>query len=119
MVTIEFTSDSLVLHIQGFDKLLAAKSSLAIPLAHITGVELGVAEAARDGLKHSLRVGTHLPHVITAGRFYKDGKIAFWDIHSGDQAITIFVVHDDYTHLVVEVSDPLAAVDAIRYRITG
>ena len=44
MVTIDFSADALVIHVNGLDKLWAAKSSLSIPLAHITGVELGVAE---------------------------------------------------------------------------
>ena len=117
MVTIELTGDKLIVHVVGMDKLWAAKSTVEIPLAHVASVELGVAAEAQEGLRHSLRVGTHLPHVITAGRYYKDKKIAFWDVHSGDSAITIFVTHDDYTHIVVEVEDPWATVTAIRARL--
>jgi len=117
MVEIELTEDSLVVHVKGMDKLWAAKSTVAIPIGHITAVELGVVAAAQDALQGSLRFGTHLPHVITAGRFYRDKKIAFWDVHKGDSAITIHVAHDDYTHLVVEVEDPWATVQAIRARI--
>ena len=119
MVEIELTDDSLVVHVKGMDKLWAAKSTVTIPIGHVTAVELGVIAAAQEALQGSLRFGTHLPHVITAGRFYRDKKIAFWDVHKGDSAITIHVAHDDYTHLVVEVADPWATVQAIRARLTA
>ena len=117
MVEIELTDDSLVVHVRGLDKLWAAKSSLAIPLSHISGVEPGIDARAQATLRSSVRVGTHLGGIITAGRFYAEGKVAFWDVHSGDTAITISVVHDDYTHLVVEVADPAATIAAIRARL--
>ena len=119
MVEIELTAESLIVHVRGLDKLWAAKSSLAIPLSHIAGVELGVSSEAERMLQSSLRVGTHMPHVITAGRFYSEGKIAFWDVHSGEHAITIRVVHDDYTHLVVEVADPKITTEQILAHLAG
>lgn len=117
MVEIELTDTDLVVHVKGMDKLWAAKSTLAIPLSHIAGVEAGVDEQAKLNLDKSIRVGTHLGGVITAGRYYTDGKVAFWDVHKGGNAITISVIHDDYTHLVVEVPDPSSTIAAIRARL--
>lgn len=119
MVEIELTDEALVVHVKGMDKLWAAKSSLAIPLSHIAGVEPGVDEEAKTNLDKSIRVGTHLGGVITAGRYYNDGKVAFWDIHKGGNAITIKVIHDDYTHLVVEVPEPAKTIADIRARLSG
>ena len=114
MVVIEMTSDKLILHVKGMDKLWAAKSSLEIPKDHIAGAQEGVDPSAKEALSGSLRFGTRLPGVITAGRYYQDGKVMFWDIHEGTKAISIQVTHDAYTHLVVEVEDPKATVQQLR-----
>jgi len=117
MVEIEMTDDSLVVHVKGVDKLWAMTNKLVFPLEHVAKVELGVTFEARSALRQSVRFGVNLPHVVTAGRFYREGKIAFWDVHSGEHAITIRLLHDDYTHVVVDVADPAAMVAAITSRL--
>jgi hypothetical protein len=41
MVTVELTVDTLTVHIQGIDKILALESRLELPLEHVAGVEAG------------------------------------------------------------------------------
>lgn len=103
----------LTLHVRGADKLWAFKSSLEIPLVHITGVRAD-ADAAR-GWYHGIRMpGTSVPGVITAGTFYQDGKRVFWDVHHPEKAIIIELHDERYNELVVEVEDPEEAVRVIR-----
>jgi hypothetical protein len=52
--------------------------------------------------------------VITAGTFYQHGKRIFWDIHHPEKAIIIELHDDRYDELIVEVGDPLFAVEQIR-----
>lgn len=103
----------LTLHVRGADKLWAFKSSLEIPLVHISGVRADP-EAAR-GWYHGMRMpGTNVPGVITAGTFYPDGKRVFWDVHHPEKALVIDLHDERYSELVVEVEDPEAAVRVIR-----
>jgi hypothetical protein len=99
--------------VRGADKLWALKSSLEIPLIHITGVRADP-EAAR-GWYHGIRMpGTNVPGVITAGTFYQDGKRIFWDVHHAEKTIVIDLRDERYSELIVEVDDPEAAAKLIQ-----
>ena len=113
MVDLSIAGGKLTLHVRGADKLCAFKSSLEIPLAHITGVRADP-EAARVWY-HGIRMpGTNVPGVITAGTFYQDGNRVFWDVHHPEKTIVIDLHDERYNELVVEVDDPEAAVRLIQ-----
>lgn len=103
----------LTLHVRGADKLWSFKSSLEIPLVHISGVRVDT-EAAR-GWFHGIRMpGTNVPGVITAGTFYQDGKRVFWDVHHPENTIIIDLHDERYNQLIVEVDDPATAINLIK-----
>lgn len=113
MVELSIAEGKLTLHVRGADKLWAFKSSLEIPLAHISAVRADP-EAAR-GWYHGIRMpGTSVPGIITAGTFYQDGKRVFWDVHHPEQTIVIDLHDERYNQLVVEAEDPQAAVALIQ-----
>ncbi len=123
MTEIELTENTLIVHVKGVDKLLALKSQLEIPLSHVVGAELDPTVVERWGhlnLKEIRAPGTGLPGVIKAGSFYLGGQWAFWDVHDPKKAITIKLADEHYTKLVIEVTDPAAAVakieEAVRAR---
>jgi hypothetical protein len=112
MVDLAIDEGKLLLHVRGADQLWALKSSLEIPLGHITGVRVDP-NIAR-GWFHGIRMpGTNLPGVITAGTFYQDGKRIFWDVHNPASTIVIGLQDERYQELIVEVADPPAAVSLI------
>src|ERR1700740_2340258 len=116
MVDLSIAEGKLVLHVLGADKLWALKTSLEIPLVHIAGIRTDP-EVAR-GWWHGIRLpGTNVPGVITAGTFYQDGKRVFWDVHNPDNTIVIELKDERYNELIVEVSDPSAAVEMVRARL--
>jgi hypothetical protein len=112
---VELTGDSLIVHVQGMDQLWALRSRLEIPLAHVAGAEAD-SEIARQWWK-GFRVGTHVPGVIAAGNFYKDGESVFWDVHAPEKAVVIRLSDERYARLVIEVEDPPATVERIRRAI--
>lgn len=113
MVDLSIAEGKLVLHVRGADHLWALKSSLEIPLVHIAGVRVDT-EVAR-GWWHGIRMpGTNVPGVITAGTFYQDGKRVFWDVHNPEKTIVIDLHDERYNQLIVEVTDPQAAVRLIQ-----
>ena len=113
MVDLSISGDRLVLDVRGADKLWALKSSLEIPLAHVT--EIRADPAIAHGWWHGLRMpGTNLPGVITAGTFYQDGKRIFWDVHSPENTVVIELKDERYNELIVEVADPEGAVKIVK-----
>ena len=118
MAEIELTPTALVVHISGVDRLLAMKSRLEVPLAHVAEVAAIVPEA--HAAYHGLRMGgTNLPGVITAGRFLQHGEWAFWDVRDPDRAISIRLHDEGYAKLVIGVDDPQATVAAITAALGG
>ena len=57
--------------------------------------------------------GTHIPGVIIAGTFYRNGKRVFWDVKDREKAIVIELAGHRYHQLIVEVADPAAEVQRI------
>ena len=112
MATIEVAADTVLVRVQGFDRLLALASEIKVPLRHVSRVELSPPEA--HDAWHGLRVGTNLPGVVTAGRFLESDGWAFWDVHDPAAAISIELHDDRYAKLVVGVADPPAAVRLIQ-----
>jgi hypothetical protein len=113
MVDLSIANGTLTLHVRGADKLWAFKSSLEIPLHHISAIRADSAVA--HGWYHGLRApGTSIPGVVTAGTFYQDGKRIFWDIHNPDNTIVIELKDERYNALIVEVSDPSATVEMVK-----
>lgn len=115
MADIEVQPDALVIHIRGIDKLLSFASQFTLPRSHVKGAHAGIDAGAREQLDHSYRLpGAYMPGIAIAGRFFEHGQWAFWDIHTGEKAITIEVDHDKYTRFVVEVDEPKVTVAAIQ-----
>src|SRR5580658_7032588 len=113
MVKPEIKDGTLTLHVEGADKIWALKSQLSIPLEHIRGVRLD--EELVNKWWHGIKMpGTNIPHVITAGTFYQDGKKVFWDVHHPEKTIVIDLHDEQFSQLVVEVADPDAAVKLIQ-----
>jgi hypothetical protein len=118
MVDVSISNGNLVLHVKGIDKLWTLKSSLEIPLAHIT--EIKADPTVAHGWWHGLKMpGTNIPGVLTAGTFYQHGQRVFWDVHNPDNTVVIQLKDERYNELIVEVADPQAAVDLIKTGLPG
>ncbi|MFJ9622555.1 hypothetical protein [Streptomyces sp. NPDC101181] len=94
---------------EGLDKFWALKSRLTIPLAHVRGATM---DPGILGEPKGIRApGTHVPGVITAGTFHRDGEKVFWAVRDAQKAVVVELTGAErFTRLVVEVEDPRAAV---------
>lgn len=118
MTTIEIADGKLRLTVKGFDAILALKKHLEVPLQHVERAEVGIAGEMRERLRQSLRMpGTYLPGIVTAGSYLEHGRWMFWDVKGGDKAITLYVTHEKYDALVVDVENPEATVDKINVAV--
>ena len=112
MVDLTISEGKLQVNVRGADKLWALKSSLEIPLEHVTGIRADPQMA--KGCSHGVKFpGTNLPGVITAGTYYQDGLKVFWDVHHPERAIVIELRDESYDRLILEVEDPQMAVAMI------
>lgn len=103
--TIELTAAKLIVNVQGADRLWVLSSRLEIPIKHVTGAAPATGEARK--WLHGMRVGgTHIPGVISAGRFYSHGELVFWDVRDAEKAIDVDVRDERYGRLVLQVADP-------------
>lgn len=112
MVTLSIIGDSLHINVVGMDKFWSLRSTLEIPLAHITSVR-ATPNAAREWLDGIKLMGSSLPGVITAGTFYQHGAFVFWDVHNPAHAIALALNHEHFKELIVEVEDPAASIAMI------
>jgi hypothetical protein len=62
--------------------------------------------------------GSHIPGILTAGTFYHEGGLVFWDVHDPEGAIALELSDERYQRLIVEVSDPAAAIRLIERHLT-
>jgi hypothetical protein len=109
---VEVTGGELIVTVQGFDRVLALKSEIRVPLQHVISAESGQGDASN--WFHGVRApGTNLPGVVVAGTFYWHGECAFFDVHHADRAVAINLRDEKYQRLIVEVDDPAATIAAI------
>lgn len=118
MVDIRIEGDRAVFEVEGWDKMWALKSRLEIPLAHIKGARAD--DEAAKGWWHGVKLGgSDLPGVITAGTFYKKGRLVFFDVHKPEQTIVVDLDHEHYDQLILQVRDPKEAVRTITNAISN
>jgi hypothetical protein len=112
MIDVSVENGRVVFVVEGWDKMWALKSRLEIPVEHIKSAR--VDDDAAKGWWHGLRLaGSNLPGVITAGTFYRKGRVVFYDTHKPEHTIVVDLDHEDYDTLVLQVRDPASAVQTI------
>jgi hypothetical protein len=110
---VEINGDALQIHVTGVDRILALKSSVSVPLTHVSGADQDLEEASV--VFHGLKLpGTGIPGVVTAGSWLKSGEWTFWDVHDPARAVIIRLHDEHYSRLVIGVDDPAATVELIR-----
>jgi len=58
-------------------------------------------------------MGSNVPGILTAGTFYQQGELVFYDVHDPDKTIVLELDHERYKKLIVEVEDPEKAKTTI------
>src|SRR3954468_22869478 len=107
MVTISVSDDRIHFDVEGIDRMWALRSQLEFPLSHIRSVRVDP-EAAK-GWWHGIKLwGSNIPGILTAGTFYQNGRVVFYDVHDPQRTIVIELDHEHYDRMIVEVADPAA-----------
>jgi hypothetical protein len=101
----------LIVEVEGINRIWALRCQLELPLAHVVG-------AAVDGVPGRIRAvqlpdASHELQVLGAAAFVHDGDRVAWGVRDPGHTIVITLADVDYPRLVVEVDEPLDAVDRI------
>ena len=103
--------DRLLVRPVGLVRLWALSSGINVPVTAL--VDVGV--SPRKGLVKGFRApGTYLPGVMTAGTFRSRGEKDLWMAGRAETVLVIELHDERYRHVIVQVEDPEAAVEAIR-----
>jgi len=106
--------DRLLVRPVGLVRLWALHKGINVPVTAIADV--GV--SPRKGLVKGWRIpGTHLPGVMTAGTFRSHGEKDLWMAGPAKELLVIELHGEAYRHVIVQVEDPHAAVEALRAAI--
>ncbi|SEF96649.1 hypothetical protein SAMN04489712_102652 [Thermomonospora echinospora] len=113
MARVNVDGGTLVVEMEGLDKLWALKSRLEIPLENVRGatIDPGIVREPK-GIRAP---GTHLPGVLVAGTFHINGQRVFWDVRDPNKAVVIELADERYARLILQVDDPRATVNLIEH----
>ncbi len=73
MANIEITGQELIVHIKGWDRVLALRSNVAVPLQNVVRATARPADAQFDGMKGLRLAGGYWPGSFAAGYFWVTG----------------------------------------------
>ena len=112
MVEVTAQGEAIVFTVRGLHKILAFKSQLTVPRAHIAGARHDPAAGQHlEGLRAG---GTYLPGVVTAGTFYLDHQPTqqptFFDVANPAHTVVVTLHDEEYQQLIIEVADPAAVL---------
>ncbi|HLU64770.1 MAG TPA: hypothetical protein VKZ63_00755 [Kofleriaceae bacterium] len=110
MVRLEIRDDELEVEVLGLHKLWALRGRIRVPLSAVATVRRLEADQAHGWWKGLRMPGTHVPGLIVAGTFYKDGERHFWDVRNAHRAIEVQLSGGPFDRLFVEVEDPDQAI---------
>ncbi len=90
------------------EKIWSISGDFDIPVTSIRGAEVisGKANAIFTGISWALRVGTALPGVYYAGRFFRKGGADFLVVRAGKPAIQLNLSGYPYLRVILTVDFP-------------
>lgn len=90
------------------EKIWSLSGDFEIPVTSIRGAEVvpGKASSIFTGISWAMRVGTALPGVYYAGRFFRKGGADFLVVRAGRPAIQLNLSGKPYLRVILTVDEP-------------
>jgi len=109
MPRLELTDRELIVHLGKWEQLLALIPTIRVPLDSVRGATEDQGFGGHGGWKLGLRLpGTHIPFLVAAGTFLKDGDRQFVFTRPRLRTIVIELESHEWTRLVIGVKDARA-----------
>ena len=112
MAQVAIQRDSLVVEIEGFDRVWCQERRIVVPLTNVRGAHL---DRRLDAETPWIGSGENvlLPGSLAAGPMIVNGRREFWDVRDPDRSIVIDLKDERYSRLVIDVEDRLSLIRAI------
>jgi len=119
MATILVNHETLVVEMEGLDRIWTFKNRLEIPLKHVIRAKIDPQWVREHHLigEHAWRGSVQVPGIISTGTYYLHGGQVFWDVHDPDMTVVIELKDDRYSYLVLQVDDPAYAASKINQAV--
>ncbi len=111
----KISGDSLRIEFTGLSVLWTLKRAIQFPLKNILGATFDPNSIALP--KGFRSPGLHVPKILTAGSYSKDGERQFWFVSSGRNAVVLRLKNEKYSQVVIEVPNPQDLVSKINSSI--
>jgi hypothetical protein len=99
--------ESLVVDLTGWDRLLALKGRLVVPLSSITSVEAKDRDDIQQLPGRWLRLpGTYVPSMVHHGSYGRRPNRDFWALFRQERVLVLRMSGWDYQRLVLGILDP-------------
>lgn len=109
MVDVRIEDGFAIFEVLGSHRFWALKQHVTVRLANIFSVHRD--PTVTLGWWEGWRMpGTHVPGIIIAGTYYRDGQKRFWDVTDPRRTIVVDLVNEDYDRLIVDVENPQETV---------
>lgn len=106
-VSARVDDDSLVVDLTGWDRLLALKGRLVVPLSSVTSVEAKGREDIQQLPGRWLRLpGTYVPSMVHHGAYGRRPRRDFWALFRQERVLVIRMSGWDYQRLVLGIPNP-------------
>jgi hypothetical protein len=89
-------------------------ASVDVPLGHVASVARADPQRARRWNKGIRLAGIEIPRRVSWGVYRQGGKLTWWDIGTGTDALLITLRDERLDQLMVEVEDPAAVIQALQ-----
>ena len=117
MPRLELSHSELLVHLTAWESIWSLRRSFRVPLAQVRGA---TEDSGFDGRALGLRIpGTHVPGLISAGTFIKEGDKQFVYTLRKQQIVVIELAGNDWTRLVIGVPDARAEAARINAAVAG
>jgi len=115
MATIEVHNRGLSVKLTFAEKIWSISGDFEIPVTSIRGAEVipGKALSIFQGINWAFRVGTALPGVYYAGRFFRKGGADFLVVRAGKPAVQLNLSGKPYLRVILTVDSPEKVAEEI------
>ena len=114
MPRLELTDHELIVHLGKWERMMALTSDIRVQIAQVKSAREECRFGGPGGMKLGWRIpGTHIPFVVAAGTFVRNGERQFVFIRRKLQTVVIELVHNEWTRLVIGVPDAHAEASRI------
>lgn len=115
MARVEVHNKGISVKLSTAEKIWSLSGDFEIPVTSIRGAEVvpGKGMSIFKGISWAMRVGTALPGLYYAGRFYRKGGADFLVVRAGKPAVQLNLSGKPYLRVILTVDSPETVAEEI------